>query len=55
MDELRYAGVELRIRRMHDELEAELAQTWRGRLSLLLYRRLTTAGRARRRSERGQL
>jgi len=54
VDELRYSGVELRIQRMREELEAELARTWTGRLSLLMYRHLAAAGRASRRSLRGE-
>lgn len=33
-DELRWAGTELRIARLADELERQLSTTWHGRLAL---------------------
>ncbi|MEU7384025.1 hypothetical protein ACIOC2_20325 [Streptomyces sp. NPDC088337] len=37
-DELRYAGLELALRRLWDEYERGLSRTWRGRLILRLSR-----------------
>jgi hypothetical protein len=40
-DELRYAGVELRVARLQAELDAKLATTRRGRLALSIVRWIT--------------